>query len=194
MGRKYSKILSLLMCPFLALSKVTPRFILNYLMYFTYILPSPMSFALRYIIVSGLVNSIGDNVYIGDNVTLKNAKNINIGNNVSIHNNCYLDGAGVINIGDDVSIAHNSSIISFEHTWEDQTVPIKYNPTVLKPVFIDKDVWIGCGVRVLAGTSIQSRSIVAAGSVVKGTIEAGSIVGGVPAKVIRRIERVNNAI
>ncbi|PSW39087.1 acyltransferase [Photobacterium phosphoreum] len=137
-----------------------------------------------------MVSSIGDNVYIGDNVTLKNAKKIKIGNNVSIHSNSYLDGAGNIDIGDDVSIAHNSSIISFEHTWEDKSRPIKYNNTILKPVFIDRDVWIGCGVRVLAGANIQTRSVVAAGSVVKGTIEPYTIVGGVPTKVIRRIERI----
>ncbi|OBU38013.1 acyltransferase [Photobacterium phosphoreum] len=190
MRGKHSKLLSVLMRPFLIIAKLTPCFILEYLMYFTCFFPSPISFALRYIIVSGLVSSIGDNVYIGDNVTLKNAKKIKIGNNVSIHSNSYLDGAGNIDIGDDVSIAHNSSIISFEHTWEDKSRPIKYNNTILKPVFIDRDVWIGCGVRVLAGANIQTRSVVAAGSVVKGTIEPYTIVGGVPTKVIRRIERI----
>ena len=130
---------------------------------------------------------MGKNIYVGKNVTIKNFESLILGSNISIHANCYIDASGGVNIGDNVSIAHNSSIISFEHTWENLEVPIKYNPTILKEVVIFKDVWIGCGVRVLAGVKINTRTIVAAGSVVKGLLDEKSIYAGVPAKKIRNI-------
>lgn len=97
--------------------------------------------------------------------------NFQSGFNLSIHEFSYLDAAGGIEIGDNVSIAHNCSLVSFEHTWTDLETLIKYNPTKLYPIKIGNDVWLGCGVRVLAGTVIEDRVIVA-GAVVKGTLES----------------------
>lgn len=57
----------------------------------------------------------------------------------------------------------------------------------LAPVEIENDVWIGCGVRIMAGVTIHKRSIVAAGAVVTKDIDSGSLVGGVPAKMIKEI-------
>ncbi|MGP5415878.1 acyltransferase [Psychrobacter faecalis] len=56
------------------------------------------------------------------------------------------------------------SILSFEHTWDDSDILIKYNLIKSSQVKICDDVWIGCGVRVLSGVKLKSRSIVAAGA------------------------------
>src|SRR5690606_12778974 len=143
--------------------------------------------AFRYILIKSLCNSVGDNVYVGKYVVLKNHININIGNNVSIHDYCYFEGAGKLDIGDNVSIAHNCSILTSNHTWQDISKHIKYNPELLESVTIKADVWLGCGVRVLAGVTINSRSIVAAGCVVNKDVKNGTIVGGVPCKVLKSI-------
>ena len=100
---------------------------------------------------------------------------------------CYIDGAGGIEIGNDVSIAHSSSILSTNHTWNDVTVPIKYNKETFSKVTIENDVWIGCGCRILAGVTLHERSVIAAGAVVTSTVESNSVYGGIPAKLIKKI-------
>jgi len=142
---------------------------------------------LRYVILKCLSKSCGDNIKIGTNVQILGWKNLSLGDNVSIHSNCYIDANGGITIKNNVSIAHNSTVLSSNHTWDDLSCPIKYNPLKFASVTIDDDVWIGCGVRILAGVNIGKRSIVAAGAVVNREIEHGSIMGGIPAKLIKRI-------
>lgn len=163
----------------------------NSLLYFLYEISSfseaKIFIAIRYILVSGIVKTIGDNVYIGKNVTIKNAEKLTLGNNVSIHNNCYIDAHGEIFIGNNVSVAHNSTILSSSHTWEDVEKPIKYNNIICLPVIIKDNVWIGCGVRILMGVTINSRSIVAANAIVNNDVMSNNLVGGVPIKIIKEI-------
>lgn len=142
---------------------------------------------LRYALLRADSPEVGKNVYIGRNVTLLNRRGLRIGSNVSIHENCYIDAVGSCIIGNDVSIAHASSILTFNHGWDDISLPIKYNPTILNEVKIADDVWIGAGARILGGVSIGRRSVVAAGAVVNINIEEYSVCGGVPAKFLRRL-------
>lgn len=148
---------------------------------------SKLAVGLRYSLLKSMSDNVGDNVYIGKYVTIKNFHNIQIGNNVSIHDCCYIDGAGELTIGNNVSIAHHCSILTVNHQWNDSEKPIKYNSEVFKPVVIHDDTWLGCGVRVLAGVTIASRSILAAGSIVNKNVEPNSIYGGVPAKLIKNL-------
>ncbi|MCE4955673.1 acyltransferase [Macrococcoides caseolyticum] len=148
---------------------------------------SKLFIAIRYILLSSMLKEIGDNVYIGKNVTIKNVENLSIGNNVSIHNNCYFDALGGITIANNISIAHNTTILSSSHTWKELNIPIKYNEVIKKPVLIESDVWIGCGVRILMGVKLHSRSIIAANAVVNKNVNSNSLVGGVPIKFIKEI-------
>lgn len=148
-----------------------------------------LAVALRYVILKSRAASCGENVYIGSNVVLKNLGNLNIGENVSIHDFCYLDAYGVIQIGNDVSIAHASSLVSFDHTWANDSTPIKYNPVRGGEIRIENDVWIGAGVRILANVHIESRTVIAAGSVVpRGRYPARQIYGGIPARSLKAID------
>jgi len=142
---------------------------------------------LRYIFILKLAKHIGINVKIDPGVIINNIENLSIGDNVSINPYCFLIASGGITIGSNVSIAHHTSIVSESHTWEDEDTPISYNPIVPTPVTIDDDVWIGCGVRIIGPCHIHSRSIIAAGAVVKGKIESHKIYGGVPAKILKNI-------
>lgn len=142
---------------------------------------------IRYVILKTLVKSCGDNVKIGTNVQILGWQQLVIGSNVSIHANCYIDANGEIEIGSNVSIAHNSTILSTNHDWTDDSLPIKYVPVTFGKVVVSDDVWIGCGSRILANVIISSRSIVAAGAVVNKNVKSRTIVGGVPAKMIKEI-------
>lgn len=142
---------------------------------------------LRYIIISSRLKRCGENIYFGPFVYIDDFSNLCIGSNVSIHNGVTLLSKGGICIGDNVAIAHGASIVTGNHTWADTTIPIKYNPVSLNSVNVENDVWIGAGVRVLAGVTIGSRTVVAAGAVINKSVIAGAIYGGIPAKKIKNI-------
>jgi len=154
---------------------------------FTNSLPGILGIGLRYCILKSLCKQCGKNVFIGVNVAISGFHELEIGNNVSIHRECYLEAEGGVTIGSDVSIAHQTSILSTNHSWENESLPIKYNKIKPAKVVIKDDVWIGCGVRVLAGVSIHERSIIAAGAIVTRDVQTRTIVGGNPARVIKSI-------
>ncbi|MGY3815704.1 acyltransferase [Globicatella sulfidifaciens] len=140
---------------------------------------------IRFICLKNCAKSCGNNVAIFSNVYLLKIHNLEIGDNVSIHPLCYIDAAGGIIIGNDVSIAHNSTILSEEHKYTDLNMNIKDQGCDYKKTAIEDNVWIGAGCRLLAGTYIESGSIIAAGAVVKNRVKAKSIMGGIPAKLIK---------
>lgn len=143
---------------------------------------------IRYILLSKLIKRCGRNVVIKKHVYLHDIKDMVIGDNVSIHEMCYLNGLGGLTIGNDVSIAHGASILTTNHLWNDISTPIKYNEVELKKVVINNDVWVGCGARIMAGVTIGSRSVIAAGAVVTKDVDSSTVVGGCPAKIIKKIE------
>lgn len=140
---------------------------------------------LRYIIVKRKLAGCGSKVYIGPWVYIDLLNKVTLGSGVSIHQRCNILAGGGVSIGDDVAIAHDSTLVSGNHTWADQGSVIKRNPVLLAPIVIESDVWIGCGVRVLAGVVIKSRCIVAAGSIVTRQLDSGSLYAGIPAKKMK---------
>ncbi len=140
---------------------------------------------IRYALVKTLAKSCGDNVSIHPDVYLFSVAQLTLGNNVSIHPMCYIDAAGEICIGNDVSIAHATTVLSTTHTFGDPDVPIKDQPIEKHKTVIEDNVWIGAKATVLCGNTVHSGAVVAAGAVVTRDVPANSIVGGVPAKVIK---------
>ena len=150
-------------------------------------IPGLVGMGIRYVWIKRLCRSCGSNVMIGRHVDIRNWSGLSLGSNVTIHGGCYLDAIGGIEVLSDVSIAHATSILSFEHSFDDTQIPIKDQPLKMAPVSIGPDVWIGAGVRILAGALIGRRSVVAAGAVVKRGEIAGGVYGGVPAKLLKSI-------
>lgn len=140
---------------------------------------------IRFICLKNCAKSCGDNVAVFSHVFFRNVSNLEIGNNVSIHPMCYIEASGGIKIGDDVSIAHSTTIMSEEHVYINLNENIKDQGCEYLQTTIENNVWIGSGCRILAGTTIKSGSIVAASAVVKNTVKNNTIVGGIPAKVIK---------
>lgn len=93
-----------------------------------------------------------------------------------------------ITIGDDVWFGQDVFVSDASHGYQDPDVPIGLQFGEHQPVSIGSGSWIGHGAMILPGTTIGRNVVVGAGSVVRGTIEDHSVVGGVPAKVIRRLE------
>ncbi len=144
--------------------------------------------AIRYALLQTLAQHVGQNVSIHPNVYLFKIHNLSLGDNVSIHPLCYIDAAGCIDIGNDVSIAHDVSIISFNHGFDDLSVPIKDQELIKKKILIKDNVWIGAKSTILAGVTVYTGSVIGASSVVTHDVEENSVVVGSPARVIQNRE------
>ena len=183
--RELAEKLSGLIKIFIQLSKVLPKGFYLFLLKFIRHHDNYIAMFLRYICLKNCAKSCGNNVAVFSSVYLHRIHQLEIGNNVSIHPMCYIDASGGIEIGSDVSIAHSSTIISEEHKYLNLHLNIRDQGCEMKQTVIKDNVWIGAGCRILAGSKINTGSIVAAGAVVKNEITSNSIVGGIPAKVIK---------
>ena len=111
-------------------------------------------------------------------------KNIHIGENVFINSNCTMQDQGGVYIGDDVLIGHNVCILTLNHDFEIEK-RAELHPS---SIHIKNKAWIGSNATILPGVTIGEGAIVAAGAVVTKDVDAKTIVGGVPAKLIKKIE------
>ena len=107
-----------------------------------------------------------------------------IGKNVFINHDCSFLDLGGITIEDDVQIGPKVSLITENHPLD----PSTRKSLDLKSILIKRNAWIGAGAIILPGITIGENSVVAAGAVVNKDVPANTVVGGVPAKVIRVIE------
>lgn len=108
---------------------------------------------------------------------------IRFGKNVFINSGAMFTDLGGITIEDNVLIAPRVSILTVNHPEN----PTDRRGVILQPVVIKQNAWIGAGATILPGVTIGENSIVAAGAVVSRDVPPNSIVGGVPARVIREI-------
>lgn len=110
-------------------------------------------------------------------------KNIHIGDNVFINADCKFQDQGGIYIDDGALIGHGVVLATLNHDLE----PEKRQQLHPAPIRIGKKVWIGANATVTAGVTIGDNAVVAAGAVVTKDVPANTIVGGIPAKVIKTI-------
>jgi maltose O-acetyltransferase len=135
----------------------------------------------------GLLAQAGENLRIAEWVVINNPAMVAMGDN------CYL-GAGVqlypwnapITLGDNVLIAAGARLITRKHGFADVDVPMAEQGYDNAPIVVEDDVWIGFGAVILPGVTIGRGSIVGANAVVTKDVEPHSIVGGVPARLIRK--------
>ena len=103
-----------------------------------------------------------------------------LGRNVKIF--CYYDQ---IIIGKGVIIAEGAKFISHNHKHSDTEIQIKDQGYDGDKIIINDGVWIGFDAKILAGVKIGKGAVVSAGAVVTSDVEPFTVVGGVPAKVIK---------
>lgn len=111
-------------------------------------------------------------------------KNLKIGRNVFINSCCQFQDQGGITIGDGTLIGPKTVIATLNHHQN----PNKRANLIPKPVKIGKNVWIGANATILPGVTIGDGAVIAAGALVSKDVEANTVVGGVPAKLIKRIQ------
>lgn len=111
-------------------------------------------------------------------------KNITIGKDVFINSGCHFQDQGGITIGDGSLIGHNVVLATINH----DLYPENDRKNHYAPIKIGAHVWIGSNATILPGVSIGDWAVVAAGAVVTRNVPALTVVGGVPAKVLKRIQ------
>lgn len=97
----------------------------------------------------------------------------------------FIGAAGGVWIGDDVIMGQRVSFHSENHCFERTDIPIRQQGITRKGITVENDCWIGANVVFLDGAYLGRGSVVAAGAVVRGVFPPLSIIGGVPARVIR---------
>lgn len=107
---------------------------------------------------------------------------------------CVIGVNEKIIIGEHVMIADAVSIRDTDHNYENVEEPMKMQGSSSRKVVIEDDVWIGHGATVLKGVTIGKGAIIAAGAVVSKDVAPYSIVGGVPARLIRMRNGYEKAI
>ncbi len=109
--------------------------------------------------------------------------NTHVGEGVFINAGCRFQDQGGIYLGDRALIGHNVVIATLNHNMD----PAKRANLLPAPVHIGADAWLGANVTVLPGVSIGAGAVVAAGAVVTKDVEANTVVGGVPARLLKRL-------
>jgi acetyltransferase-like isoleucine patch superfamily enzyme len=111
-------------------------------------------------------------------------RHIRIGRNVFINHACTFLDLGGITIEDDVQIGPKVNIITENHPVD----PSQRKMLNLQSVLVKRNAWIGASATILPGVTIGENAIVAAGSVVNKKVAANTIVGGIPARMIKTID------
>ena len=112
------------------------------------------------------------------------ARNLSIGKSSVINQRCRIDTRGSVTIGSNVSISQEVIILTGDHCSESPDFPFRS-----RAVVIEDYVWIGTTVMILPGVTIGEGAVVAAGATVHKTVPPYTIVGGVPAKFIKKRPR-----
>jgi len=110
-------------------------------------------------------------------------KNLRFGKRVFVNSGCKFQDQGGITIGDDVLIGHNVVIATLNHAME----PDHRGDLIPGAVYVGNKVWISSNATILPGVKIGDGAVVAAGAVVTKDVAPLTVVGGVPAKILKTL-------
>jgi len=140
----------------------------------------------RRILAKRIFKHCGDDVTIHHNVLFSRGDNITVGDGSLLNRYVMLDDRAELTIGSYVMVSAGVTIETHTHPFDDFSVPIAIGGRDGRPVTIGSNTVLGYNAVVMAGTTIGYRCIVGANSVVTKDVPDYTVVGGVPAKVIKQ--------
>lgn len=117
---------------------------------------------------------------------------IQIGDDVGIGEFCHIGGAGGVVIGNDTIVGSYFSVHPENHIFDNIDIPIRLQGVTRQGIKIGSGCWIGAKVTILDGVVIGNNCVVAAGSVVRGNFPDACVIGGVPARILKKIGSCNS--
>ena len=114
-------------------------------------------------------------------------KGLHLGDDCFIGDDSLIDLADQVILADQVTLAERVTILTHTNIGYKDHPLQKYYPSFTKPVVIENGSFIGVNATIMPGVTIGPCSVVAAGSVVTSTVEPFTVVGGVPARVLKTL-------
>lgn len=111
-------------------------------------------------------------------------KNITLGEGVFINSGCCFQDQGGVRIGDGCQIGHQVVFATIDH----DMVPEHRHDVMASEIVLESNVWVGSHATILRGVTVGHDSIVAAGAVVTHDVPPRTVVAGVPARVVKKID------
>jgi maltose O-acetyltransferase len=135
--------------------------------------------------IRNLFGKVGKDPFVAPTFNCDNGTNIEVGDNFLANYNVTILDITKVTIGNDVMIGSNSLISTVNHPITPQGR--RDHLGIASPVTIGNDVWLGGNVTILSGVTIGNNVVVAAGAGVTKDVADNSLVGGVPAKLLKII-------
>lgn len=135
--------------------------------------------------IKEILGQHGERVSVQAMFNCDNGQNIHVGEDFLSNYNLTILDIAPVNIGSHVMIGPNVDIYTVNHPL--RAIERRDYLAQAQPVTIGNDVWIGGKVAIMPGVTIGSNVVVAAGAVVTKNIPDGVLVGGVPARIIKRL-------
>lgn len=128
---------------------------------------------------------------LGENSTIEDFSTVNNGMGDVIIGNRSRVGIsnvliGPVTIGNHVIMAQNVVASGLNHSYQDIDTPICLQKCTTAPITIEDEVWIGANAVITAGVTVGKHSVVAGGTVVTKDVPPYSVVGGNPARILKR--------
>ena len=127
-------------------------------------------------------------VIAADEVELQSSGKLTIGANTTINRYSRIVAFEQIEMGDNVMLAQFVTIVDHDHKFSSSDNGLAFDGYETKPVRIGNNVWVGEKASILKGCTVGDNVIIAAHSLVNKDVPPNSVVGGVPAKVLKTIK------
>jgi maltose O-acetyltransferase len=138
---------------------------------------------LRGLLVRPALKRCGRNFQLAQRVTLNFPNCLEVGNDVYFAAGCWLHAPGGIVVEDEVQLGPYVVLITGDHSLKDGSY--RFGPGARAPIRLQRGCWLAAHTTVIKGVTVGRGALVAANAVVTQDVPDFSIVGGVPARILR---------